>query len=78
MVSVWARASDGPWAVLEPLLPVAVWGRPPWAWRKLIDGIRWRVRAGAPRRDLPSAVWPWQTVYGLFAAGNATAPGPVW
>jgi transposase len=32
----------------------------------LIDGIRWRVRVGAPWRDLPAQYGPWQTVYGLF------------
>jgi transposase len=37
---------DGQWALLEPLLPVAVRsGRPSvWTKRQLIDGIRWRVR----------------------------------
>jgi len=34
--------------------------------RQLIDGIRWRVRTGAPWRDVPSRYGPWQTVYGLF------------
>lgn len=34
--------------------------------RKLINGIRWRVRTGAPWRDLPAEYGPWQTVYGLF------------
>lgn len=58
--------SDGQWAVLEPLLPVVVLGRPSWQRRKLIDGIRWRVRAGAPWRDIPAEYGPWQTVYGLF------------
>ncbi|MGP3992113.1 IS5 family transposase [Streptomyces sp. 3N207] len=58
--------SDEQWAVLEPLLPVAVLGRPPRDRRKLIDGIRWRVRTGAPWRDLPSEYGPLQTVYGLF------------
>jgi transposase len=52
--------------VLEPLLPVAVSGRPAANRRKLIDGIRWRVRTGAPWRDLPAEYGPWQTVYGLF------------
>ncbi|WP_237538841.1 transposase [Streptomyces sp. SID486] len=41
-------------------------GRPAVGRRKLIDGIRWRVRTGAPWRDLPSEYGPWQTVYGLF------------
>ncbi|MET7364203.1 IS5 family transposase [Streptomyces sp. NPDC005562] len=58
--------SDGQWAVMEPLLPVAVLGRPSWHRRKLIDGIRWRVRTGAPWRDVPAKYGPWQTVYGLF------------
>ena len=52
--------------MLEPLLPVAVSGRPAANRRKLIDGIRWRVRTGAPWRDLPAEYGPWQTVYGLF------------
>lgn len=47
-------------------MPVAVLGRPSWGRRKLIDGIRWRVRTGAPWRDLPQEYGPWQTVYGLF------------
>ena len=42
-------------------------GRPPERTkRQLIDGIRWRVRAGAPWRDVPPAYGPWQTVYGLL------------
>lgn len=30
------------------------------------DGIRWRVRVGAPWRDAPEMYWPWQSVYRLF------------
>nr|WP_238588772.1 transposase [Rhodococcus pyridinivorans] len=42
-------------------------GRPPkWPKRQLIDGIRWRIRVGAPGRDVPDRYGPWQTVYGLF------------
>jgi transposase len=60
--------SDEQWAVLEPLLPVTSGrGRPVVVSRRLlIDGIRWRVRTGAPWRDLPQRFGPWQTVYGLF------------
>jgi len=63
-----ADLTDAQWAVLEPLLPRGRKpGRPPtWTKRQLIDGIRWRVRAGAPWRDVPPAYGPWQTVYGLF------------
>lgn len=60
--------TDGQWAVLEPLLPVGMKpGRPPrWSKRQLIDGIRWRVRTGAPWRDVPECYGHWRTVYGLY------------
>jgi transposase len=60
--------TDAQWAVLEPLLAKGRKpGRPPkWSKRQLIDGIRWRVRVGAPWRDVPALYGPWQTVYGLF------------
>ncbi|MEV4894338.1 transposase [Nonomuraea sp. NPDC055795] len=47
--------TDAQWARLEPLLPTPKGpGRPSrWTKRQLIDGIRWRVRVGAPRRDVP-------------------------
>jgi transposase len=59
---------DGQWAVLEPLLPAGKRpGRPPkWARRQLTDGIRWRVRTGAPWRDVPECYGSWLAVYGLF------------
>lgn len=41
-------------------------GRPSLGRRRLIDGVRWRVRTGVPWRDLPQEYGPWQTVYGLF------------
>lgn len=60
--------TDGQWAVLEPLLPVPKGpGRPSkWTKRQLIDGIRWRVRVGAPWRDVPECYGSWQAVYALF------------
>jgi transposase len=59
---------DDEWRVLEPLLPKGKKaGRPPkHPRRRLIDGIRWRVRAGSPWRDVPPEYGPWQSVYGLF------------
>jgi transposase len=60
--------TDRQWAVLAPLLPaVSSTVRPPkWEKRQLIDGIRWRIRIGAPWRDVPAEYAPWPTVYGLF------------
>ncbi|WP_372509003.1 transposase [Actinomadura madurae] len=34
--------------------------------RQLIDGIRRRVRTGAPGRDVPDCHGSWQAVYGPF------------
>jgi transposase len=55
-------------ARLAPLLPVGIKsGRPPLhPKRRLIDGIRWRTRAGVPWRDVPDRYGHWETVYGLF------------
>jgi transposase len=60
--------TDAQWQRLAPLLPaVSSNGRPPkWEKRQLIDGIRWRIRIGAPWRDVPAEYAPWPTVYGLF------------
>jgi transposase len=62
--------SDAQWAVLQPLLPVGRKpGRPPkWTKRQLIDAIRWRIRIGAPWREVPERYGPWQNAYGLFRA----------
>ncbi|MGW3608017.1 IS5 family transposase [Micromonospora sp. NPDC005161] len=60
--------TDAQWQRLAPLLPaVSGNGRPPkWEKRQLIDGIRWRIRIGAPWRDVPAEYALWPTVYGLF------------
>ena len=60
--------TDEQWERLEPLLPVGKKpGRPPkWSRRQLINGIRWRTRAGTPWRDVPERYGPWDRVYDLF------------
>ncbi|MEV7239374.1 IS5 family transposase [Streptomyces sp. NPDC051020] len=60
--------TDEQWARLEPLLPKGKKaGRPPiWTRRQLINGIRWRTRAGTPWRDVPERYGPWDRVYDLF------------
>lgn len=60
--------TDAAWSRLQPLLPKAKKsGRPSkWSKRQLIDGIRWRVRVGAPWRDVPDCYGSWQAVYALF------------
>ncbi|WP_411977198.1 IS5 family transposase [Streptomyces decoyicus] len=63
-----ADLTDWQWARLEPLLPVGKeQGRPrTWTLRQLIDGIRWRTRAGTPWRDVPERYGPWDRIYDLF------------
>jgi len=60
--------TDAQWAVLEPLLPAPMRsGRPSlFSKRQLIDGMRWRVRAGTPWRDVPVCYGSWSAVYALF------------
>jgi transposase len=60
--------TDAQWVALEPLLPVGRRpGRPSrWTKRQLVDGIRWRIRVGAPWRDVPECYGSWAAVYALF------------
>jgi transposase len=60
--------TDAQWAALEKLLPAPKRaGRPSlFSRRQLIDGIRWRVRVGAPWRDVPACYGSWSAVYALF------------
>ncbi|MFJ6645927.1 transposase [Streptomyces sp. NPDC091290] len=54
--------------MLEPLLPKgARLGRPPFRpRRRLINGIRFRVRANVSWRDVPVDHGPWGQIYNLF------------
>jgi len=59
--------TDAQWARVEPLLPAN--GRRGGRWRDhrpIVNGMVWRLRTGAPWRDLPGACGPWQTVYDRF------------
>jgi transposase len=56
------------WRRLQPLLPPEKprVGRPNHDHRRMINGIRWRLRTGAPWRDLPERYGKWETVYSRF------------
>ena len=60
--------TDDQWTTLEPLLPPAKppTGKPNLPHRAVLNGILWRVRTGAPWRDLPEQYGKWQTVYSRF------------
>ena len=60
--------SDAQWERLWPLLPPQrpETGRPAKDHRTVVNAILWRLRTGAPWRDLPERYGPWQTVYSRF------------
>ena len=60
--------TDQEWERLKPHLPPEKpeRGRPNVEHRRIINGILWRERTGAPWRDLPERYGPWSTVYSRF------------
>jgi transposase len=60
--------TDDQWAVLAEHLPPqrAATGRPAKDHRLVVEAILWRLRTGAPWRDLPERYGPWQSVYTRF------------
>jgi transposase len=55
--------TDAAWAALAAQVPRNDGRGRPWqAHRRIINGILWRLRTGAPWRDLPARYGPWQTV----------------
>ena len=62
-----SELTDEPWERIAPLLPEN--GRRGKQWkdhRTVVNGILWRLRTGAPWRDLPERYGSWQTCYGRF------------
>jgi transposase len=55
------------WRQLEPHLPPNPHhGHAYVGHRHVINGILWRLRTGAPWRDIPPRYGPWQTCYDRF------------
>jgi transposase len=63
------RLTDEQWQRIEPLLPRkgTLRGRPGKPHRRVLEGMLWVLRTGAPWRDLPSAYGPWNTIYTRFS-----------
>jgi len=58
--------SDEEWAVIEPLLPKQGRGPQRKSDRKILNGIFYILRTGAPWRDLPDRYGPRTTVYNRY------------
>ena len=59
------------WRQLQPLLAALVprqpkTGRPNLDHRRILNGILWKLKTGAPWRDVPKRYGPWSTVYSRF------------
>jgi transposase len=58
--------SDFEWSVIEPVLPKGRPGPRRQDDRRVMNGIFWVLRAGAPWRDLPERYGPYTTAYNRF------------
>ena len=69
--------SEERWRKIQPLLPpeIGYWGRPAAPHRKIIEGILWIFRTGAPWRDLPPEYGPWSSCYNRFNRWTALVFG---
>ena len=58
--------TDHEWAAIKPMLPNKPRGVPRVNDRRVLNGIFWVLRSGAPWRDLPQAFGPYTTCYNRF------------
>ena len=63
--------TDEEWAVIQPLLPNKPRGVPRVDDRRVLNGILWRFRTGAPWRDVPERYGPRTTLYNRFVRWRA-------
>jgi putative ABC transport system substrate-binding protein len=58
--------NDREWAAIKPMLPNKPRGVPRVNDRRVLNGIFWVLRSGAPWRDLPDNFGPYTTCYNRF------------
>lgn len=58
--------TDFEWSVIEPVLPKGRPGPQPRNNRRVMNGIFWVLRTGAPWRDLPERYGPYTSAYNRF------------
>ncbi len=67
--------TDAEWAVIEPLLPTDVRGKERVDDRRVLNGIFWRLRTGAPWADIPARYGPHTTCGNRFRRWRKRAFG---
>ena len=67
--------SDYEWSVIRPMLPNKPRGIPRVDDRRVLNGIFWVLRSGAPWRDLPNSYGPPTTCYNRFVRWRRAASG---
>lgn len=58
--------TEGEWQIIQPTLPLRSRGVPRVDDRRILNGIFWVLRSGAPWRDLPDQYGPYTTCYNRF------------
>jgi transposase len=58
--------TDNEWTAIKPMLPNKPRGVPRVNDRRVLNGIFWVLRSGAPWRDLPQEFGPYTTCYNRF------------
>jgi transposase len=58
--------TDHEWTAIQPMLPNKPRGVPRVNDRRILNGIFWVLRSGAPWRDLPNDFGPYTTCYNRF------------
>ena len=58
--------SETEWRIIQPILPSKPRGVPRVDDRRVLNGIFWVLRSGAPWRDMPEHYGPYTTCYNRF------------
>jgi transposase len=67
--------SDYEWAAIRPMLPDKARGVPRVDDRRVLNGIFWVLRSGAPWRDLRNHYGPYTTCYNRFVRWRRAGGG---
>ena len=59
--------SDAQWAKIVGLLPITPGPRSKRGDRVFVNAVMWRLKTGAPWRDIPERYGSWKTIYNRFA-----------